>query len=668
MNEYVKLKKVKGMPRLPLEGQLDLTYRCNNNCRHCWLRIPPEAKEKEQELTFDEIRVIADEARSLGCQRWYISGGEPMLRSDFVEIFDYLTRVARSYYLNTNGTLITPRIARLMKRKGVKLIALYGATAEVHDHITRTPGSFAAAMQGAAYLKEAGANFMVQFVPMKANIHQFQDMMKLAQSLGSAWRLSSPFIFLSASGDRGKNLEIGAQRLSPAMAAEIEFNDSNHEEPDTPELHCRSGSAGASDRILEGCVTTNCRFHIDPYGAMNFCQLITDSGLRYNLKRGNFREGWENFIPALGVTIRGGKEYLDNCGTCRSRSNCWWCPGYAYLEHRRSSAKIDYLCAVAKKHRALEKKWQASHRRYYQLGGMTIEVSADLPITDTTFQKRFKPFAVKQPGDDVIAIHHHFFLPEVRGQDLGVAVYRKPPLAIYKKESSWIYLGFSSRRGEDHTHRLGVCNHTYSRIRIYNQTDKFFRRGNLNALTLMASDQILLTQPLAEREGCYIHASGVKFLGTGMLFVGHSDAGKSTMVKMLKGKAEILCDDRIIVRRQRGGFWIYGTWSHGEIPTVSASGAPLKAIFFLKKARTNRIQPVESRSESIKRLLACLIRSYTPGDWWEKMLSLFERVGQEVPCYNLYFDKSGRVVAVLEEFCREEGKKKVGLPSRAEIG
>ncbi len=112
---------------------------------------------------------MADEARELGCQRWSISGGEPMLRPDFPEIFDYLTKKAVSYTLNTNGTLITPAIARLLKRKGSKLVALYGATPEVHDHITRTPGSFAAMMRGSAYLKEAGAGFTIQVIPMKDN-------------------------------------------------------------------------------------------------------------------------------------------------------------------------------------------------------------------------------------------------------------------------------------------------------------------------------------------------------------------------------------------------------------------------------------------------------------------------------------------------------------------
>ena len=111
---------IKEIPRLPLEGNIDLTYRCNNNCRHCWLSLPANAPEKKDELTFDETRRIVDEARAMGCRRWSISGGEPLLRPDFPEIFDYLTRKAVSYSINTNGTLITPEIARLLDPLGDK--------------------------------------------------------------------------------------------------------------------------------------------------------------------------------------------------------------------------------------------------------------------------------------------------------------------------------------------------------------------------------------------------------------------------------------------------------------------------------------------------------------------------------------------------------------------
>jgi len=221
--------------RLPLEGHLDLTYRCNNNCRHCWLRMPPGAPDRDRELSFHEISNIVDQARALGTRRWSISGGEPMLRPDFPEIFDYLTGKAVSYTLNTNGTLITPEIARLLTRKGTKMVALYGATPETYDHVTRHPGGFEKVMQGFRYLKEAGAGFIVQLIPMRSNWHEWEKMQDLARSLSKHWRVGAPWLYLSSCHDPERNAEIARQRLDPREVVELDQPDMSYKETDAHE-------------------------------------------------------------------------------------------------------------------------------------------------------------------------------------------------------------------------------------------------------------------------------------------------------------------------------------------------------------------------------------------------------------------------------------------------
>ena len=125
------------------------------------------------------------------------------------------------------------------------------------------------------------------------------------------------------------------------------------------------------------------------------------------------------------------------------------------------------------------------------------------------------------------------------------------------------------------------------------------------------------------------------------------------MVKMLMDEAQILCDDRMIVRRWPEGFRIHGTWSHGEVSEVSAGSAPLRAIMFLEKAPENRLIPIDDRQAVIRQLLACLIKPFVTTDWWEKTLTLVERIAREVPCYTVRFDKSGRVLEMLEDLYRE---------------
>ena len=230
---------------------------------------------------------------------------------------------------------------------------------------------------------------------------------------------------------------------------------------------------------------------------------------------------------------------------------------------------------------------------------------------------------------------------------------------------------------------------------------------------MFPSDQILIARLLADRQGCYLHSAGAILDGAGMLFVGHSDAGKSTITRLLMaagagkgivagrvdnggqnglrsegqkeraGEAagrdahssawniaqkenlprstpaassvpavEILCDDRNIVRWRDDGWRVYGTWSHGEIPVVSAASAPLCALLFLEKADENRLMPLVDRREITRRLLACLIRPFVTADWWSKTLDLIERMASEIPAYVMRFDKSGDIVAKLGDLTR----------------
>lgn len=649
VGDYLEIKRINNLPRLPLEGNIDLTYRCNNNCRHCWLRIPPNAQEEKDELSLEKIKHIVEEARIMGCRRWSISGGEPMLRQDFTEIFDYITSNSNSYSINTNGALVTPKIAQLLKRRGTKMVALYGATAEVHDHITRNPGSFEATMRGFAYLKEAGVGFTVQLIPMKDNYHQFKDMVKLAESLSRHYRVGAAWLYLSACGDPGRNKEIMRQRLPPKDVVELDKPDLSYEDwmqkEVTPGCHNTNNNA----YLFSSCINSRRDFHIDPYGKMTFCCFIRDPNLRYDLSKGSFRQCWEDFIPSLTTKIKITEEYRKSCGSCELRKDCRWCPVYGYLEQGDFNLKIDYLCAVAKENRKFKEEWQKSHRRYYKIADITILVESDLPINDETFHPKFKHFEACGPGEDTILIWHHFSLPHFNSKDLGKECYRKFSWAIYKKDSSWIYLGTSPTQDDKSVYRIAVFNSDHTRARIYNDREETFMKGNLDSLTLFGNDQILLARILADRQGCYLHSCGVNFEGKGLLFAGQSGAGKSTMAIILKDKAEILCDDRIILRRQQQGFRIYGTWSHGDVPDVSANSAVLKAILFLEKAQENLILPIDDKKEITKRLLDCLIKPFITVDWWEKTLLLVDKIAQEVPCYVLRFDKSGGVADILRK-------------------
>jgi len=653
MTDYLRRNKLSESPRIPLEGSIDLTYRCNNNCRHCWSRESAEPQSCLMELCKEEIKAIVEDARKMGCRRWSISGGEPMLRPDFAEIFDYITRRSASYSINTNGTMITPEIARLMRRNGRKMIALYGPNAKIHDYITRNPGSFQATMEGISMLKVAGAEFIVQLIPMRDNYDHFKDMKNLARRLSPKWRVGAPWLYLSASGNLERNIEIKRQRLDAGEAIRLDHPDVFYEKRNISGVN--HSQSPPDDRLFSLCIAQKRYFHIDPYGMMSFCCFIKVPEFRYDLRKGSFKDAWEEFIPSLAHKVRGGKEYMENCQSCQLQENCRWCPVYGYLEHRRFSAPVEYLCEMAKEATKFKDDWELKHCRYFECAGITIRVESDEEASKWPLQPTINLFQIERPRDVMISIKHSSDVPDLKGKDLGAVIYEKGCWIIRRKGNSLIYL---RNTGDDskNAQRIAVFNQDHTSIHLYSQWPK--SNGALD-LSQIHYDQIFLSQSalahiLARLGGFFIHSSGVVIEGKGILFVGHSGIGKSTIRSMMLSKSDVkpLCDDRNVLRKCDNGTWVYGTWANKDFSDVSAASAPLGAIMFLEQAHENKIIPIYERLNVVKKILACIIRPLESVEWWNQSLKIVNDMAKEVPCYSLRFNLKGDISDIVRATCR----------------
>jgi hypothetical protein len=288
-------------------------------------------------------------------------------------------------------------------------------------------------------------------------------------------------------------------------------------------------------------------------------------------------------------------------------------------------------------------------RRFYEVGGLTVQVESDLPIVDDTFEPKFAAFEVTGPGSDTIVVRHHFGLPVIDDHVLGREIYRRRPWVIYRSPDRVTYL--MGAPDDDRRESVVLADPDHTLIEVFNgkRREDYFRAGGVSSLTLLPTDQIVLAQALADRKGCFLHSCGVVVDGSGLLFVGHSEAGKSTMMTMLAGEGEPLCDDRNIVRVWDDGIRVHGCWSHGEVPIVSAASAPLAALLFLRKDTANRVVPLTASEEILGHLLPCVIKPLVTADWWQKTLDLVEHVVRNVPCYVVEFDRSGAVVPLLRD-------------------
>ncbi len=658
------VKQVKSLPRLPLEGNIDLTYRCNNNCVHCWVVEPDTSDVRRSELFTKEWLNLINQARTMGTREWAISGGEPLLRKDFAEIFSYISGKSSYCSLNTNGTLLTPAIAKLLRNTCSVMVSVYGADAEVNDRVTRNPGSFDAALAGISYLKEAGVRFMVQIVPMKENFHQWDEMKALAQRLSPSWRLGASALILSASGDRLRNKKIQHQRLSPEDLIRIDPPNIPNQERLIPAPGLRSADG---TRTYAHCLSDNRAFHVDPSGTMGFCCYLREKDLRYNLRTGTLREGWEEFLPGLADMEQRHILFDPNCLSCKLRIDCQKCPGQAHLENRYATEPSSYFCQLQKAKHRFELDWKIHHRRFFRIAGITVEVNSPLPFKNDTFAPAVNRFAVRAPGPDMIQLENFFTLPEIGEKTLGNLVYEQRPWMIYRKGGTWSYVGYVEQDGARRITQVAVFSEQYSHGRLFIDSDRRFLRGNLNSLAMVTTDQIWLAHALLLRGAFYVHSSAFAVNGNGLLFVGHSRAGKTTIAKMFADRAEVLCDDRNIVRLWPGAGWrIHGTWSHGEMEKVSPSSAPLKGIFFLEKAQENVLIPIEDPTEIRRRLVPCLVRPFVNPQWWEEIWPLIVKLTTAVPAHILRFDKSVAVIPLIQEMNLERAPKKARVSN--EVG
>ncbi|MDD8026850.1 MAG: hypothetical protein PHI34_10065 [Acidobacteriota bacterium] len=283
--------------------------------------------------------------------------------------------------------------------------------------------------------------------------------------------------------------------------------------------------------------------------------------------------------------------------------------------------------------------------RFFRIAGIVLAVASDDSRQGLRWHDKFKAFETDGPGPDTVWIRHHSAAWPEPPTDPGRRIYAHPPYEIFAAGGDWIY-----RIGRDGSGPLqtAVFSGDYGRADIYTPGPIAVPETGFASLTLLPTDQILLAPLLAARDGCLLHAAGVIDGGRGWLFAGHSTAGKSSITTLLKGRAEILCDDRIALRPGGDRFRIHGTWSHGDVPDVSPGSAPLQALFLLRKSAQNSALPILDRRTVVRHLIDLVIKPLPTADWWSRTLGVVERLAAAVPVYELSFDLSGRVLEVLD--------------------
>lgn len=329
--------------RIPLNATLELTYRCNNRCVHCYCNLPiDDEKARSVELSRDEIEDLFDALRDMGCLWLLITGGEPLLRHDFPDIYLSAKRHGFIITLFTNGTLITDDIADLLAKYPpfVVEVTMYGAMPETYERVTRAQGSYERYRAGLRRLVERAIKVKLKSMVLTINQNELHQMDALARELGCDFRFD-PIVHGRIDRKHLSTPEHYRLSAEDVIKLDIEF-------PERMEAHkefCERMSQQSieKDRLII-CGAGRSSLHIMPDGMVLPCSMLINEGesLRETLIRDIWKVNFEN--------IRNRKKDFElECDICSLHGACAQCIGWSLVEHGTIGEKVQYLCDIMEK-------------------------------------------------------------------------------------------------------------------------------------------------------------------------------------------------------------------------------------------------------------------------------------------------------------------------------
>lgn len=324
--------------RIPVSGSIELTWRCNLRCLHCYINSPQDCQTvRAQELKTREIYTLLDQLTDAGCLQLLITGGEPLIRPDFTDIYAYAVQKGLLTTLFTNATLLTPRLADHLAEHTPFFVevSLYGRTEQTFERITGIPGSFQSCMNGIELLLQRNIPLRLKSMIMTLNQQEVWEMKAFAEELGVDFYFDAALTLCLDGGRRPQAL-----RLTPREVVALDLQDKQRCKYLQRFFQQRKSISVQSDYLYQ-CGAGLHLFHIDAFGRLSPCLMSRQPA--FDLRQGTFHQGWHTFMPRLRAKQQTRRT---SCRNCDLYSLCGQCPGWARMEHGDSETPVEFLCKV----------------------------------------------------------------------------------------------------------------------------------------------------------------------------------------------------------------------------------------------------------------------------------------------------------------------------------
>lgn len=297
---------------------LELTYRCSERCIHCYVDDGCR-RNPEPELTMEEYKDILRQLKELGCVNLLLTGGEVCLHKDFIEIARYAVSLGFLVDVYTNGISMTDEQFDALCAIKVNSVSfsLYSGVPEIHDAITKVPGSFERTLKRMMMFKCAGVDTYIKTVVIRQNLDSLHTLFELGKRLrievAPATAIADTHSGQSAQAFR---LQTQDQRIKAVRLIRKYSTDSQqYGERNLDEAVCRAAITGLS---------------VDPYGGVHPCLAFPEPV--GSVRESTIREIWRNAPLMRQLRSLRFRELSADCGSCDCAGRCAVCLGAAYVE------------------------------------------------------------------------------------------------------------------------------------------------------------------------------------------------------------------------------------------------------------------------------------------------------------------------------------------------
>jgi radical SAM protein with 4Fe4S-binding SPASM domain len=316
--------------RVPLYATAELTWRCNFRCVHCYQE---GLRGRHRELSTDEWKKLLDELAELGTLFLTLTGGEPFVRRDTLEIYRHAVESGFLVTVFTNGAHLGPEVlalwAKLPPRKVE--ITLYGMSPETYELVTGRADGFARAMGAVSAISALGIRLELKVPVMRPLLGDLPAMQAFADSRGLPLRTDTS-LFPRLDGNPAPL----AHRLSPAEVVAFRGSDGGFQ----AELDACFGTPRDIGDKVYVCGAGSNALNVDPSGHIEPC--VIARGQSIDWRTTGTRSAWAALAPEAARTHTD----ASGCGTCASRGGCSRCPGLSWMETGGIEGRVDHHCEL----------------------------------------------------------------------------------------------------------------------------------------------------------------------------------------------------------------------------------------------------------------------------------------------------------------------------------